>query len=88
MKKKLAIIIDNINSIGGTQTFSKNLKKILQNKFRVDIISLLSNGKQKRILHLGLKKNVSLLIFGFYVLYKLKKYDYCIVVSGKLLTIF
>lgn len=88
MKKKLAIIIDNINAIGGTQTFSKNLKKILQNKFKVDIISLLSNGKQKRILYLGLKKNVSLLIFGFYVLYKLKKYDYCIVVSGQTINYF
>ena len=89
MKKKIAIIIDDINSVGGTQTFSKNLQKILKVKYQVEIISLLTNNdKKKKFIHLGLKRNIFIIFFGFFILYKLKNYDYCIIVSGQAINYF
>ena len=84
--KKILLIVDDIYSQGGTQSFALNFQKSLKDKFKeVNILSIKGiSCIQKKTIGLNLKRNIEILFAKNLIKKSVENYDLIIVLSGQI----
>ena len=82
-KPKVAVIIDSISALGGTQTYARLVKRQLEKlNYSIDIISV-KHQSDTSYKSLDLKYNVQLIYKKKALQQLLKNYDFAIIISGQ-----